>query len=71
MVNKKLLQAEVYAHGDFYKDLAAALGITHPCLSGKIHGRTAFTCTEVQVIKERYSLTPEQIDRIFFADRVS
>ena len=71
MINKDLLRRQVLGHGDLFKDLAAALDITHPCLSGKIHGRTEFTCREIRVIMERYALSPEQVALIFFTSSVS
>lgn len=70
-VNKFL--ALLKEHGDRQEDLANFLGISRPCASAKIHSRggSAFTQPEISAMKQRYNLSSEQIDAIFFADDVS
>ena len=63
--------------GDVYKrqqeDLAKAIGISLQRLNAKINetGGAEFTQGEIQGIKERYKLTPDEVDNIFFASVVS
>lgn len=65
------LRAVMVLHGDTGTRLAAALGISRTALSMKMTGKSQFTQREIWKIKERYGLSAEDIDRIFFASRVS
>lgn len=59
-------------YGDTGGTLAEYLGITRATLSAKMNENNAvFTQKEILAIKERYSLSPEQIDLIFFKKIVS
>lgn len=54
-------------HNDTNKDLANYLRITEQSLSNKINERdTEFKQGEIAAIKERYDLTAEQVEQIFF-----
>ena len=67
-MNKNKLRAVLVENGDNYEKLAGYLGINISTLSDKINERNniGFTQPEMQMIKDRYHLTPEQIDYIFF-----
>lgn len=67
-MNKYKLRAVLAENGDNYEKLAGYLGISTSTLSDKINERNSigFTQPEMQQIKDRYHLTPEQIDYIFF-----
>lgn len=67
-MNKYKLRAVLAENGDNYEKLAGCLGISTSTLSDKINERNniGFTQPEMQQIKDRYHLTPEQIDYIFF-----
>ena len=56
-MNKELLEPIMRAHGDKNKDLAAAIGIWN--------GRGEFALKYIRLIARRYSLTPEQVYKIF------
>lgn len=59
----------MFMFGDTNRTLADALGISEPSLSNKINENdTEFKQGEIATIKRRYSLTPQQVDEIFFAD---
>ena len=59
-------------HNETNKDLAKALSISETSFSGKINNnKREFTQSEMATIIERYSLTPNQINEIFFNSKVS
>lgn len=53
--------------------LALYLGISQQTLSKKLNERhgSEFSQTEIKMIKEKYNLTAEQVDNIFFKQLVS
>ena len=54
-------------HGDTNKDLADLLGISKQSVSCKINENgTEFKQGEIAKIKDRYVLSPEEVDAIFF-----
>lgn len=72
-MNKKELRSLMVAHGDTYAILAQALHMQAPTLSAKINEKNGigFTQPEILSIKNRYRLSAEQIDSIFFETVVS
>ena len=72
-MNKKLLEAKMKLHGDIGKTLAMHIGSARTTLSNKMNETNGaeFTQREKKKIKERYSLTAEEVDEIFFASKVS
>lgn len=71
-MNSKLLRSVMVLNGDTNADLALCLGITEQSVSNKINeSGTEFKQGEIAKIKARYSLTPEQVDEIFFSLKVS
>ena len=71
MLNKNELKASIARHGDRQEDLAAALGLTASGLSVKVTGAVEFKRNEIELIILRYKLSPEELQRIFFADDVT
>jgi hypothetical protein len=68
-MNKDLLRSVMVLHGDTNKTLATYLGISEQSVCNKINeSGTEFKKGEIAKIKERYNLTCDQIDRIFFAE---
>ena len=66
-MNKDLLRSVMVLHGDTNRSLAAFLGISEQSVSNKINENgSEFRQGEIARIKERYNLTSEQIDLIFF-----
>lgn len=65
-MNKKELHAFMVRFGDTGETLAEALGINRTTLSMKMNGQRSFTQTEIAIIIRRYSLTHEEVIRIFF-----
>lgn len=68
-MNKKWLEAEMKRYGDTGSTLAEALGISEVTLSRKKNGESDFTRGEMAVIKNRYNLTAELVDVIFFTEQ--
>ena len=68
-MKKEVLRSIMVLHGDTNKDLANFLGISEQSVSNKINENgTEFKQGEIVLIKARYDLTSEQVDRIFFAE---
>lgn len=59
-------------HGDTATALASYLNIARSTLSAKMNDNGAeFTQGEIQMIKERYDLSAEEVDLTFFKRKVS
>ena len=71
-MNKTEMRIVMLRNGDTNKGLAEYLGITEQSVSAKINENgTEFKQGEIAKIKERYNLTAEEIEAIFFASEVS
>ena len=67
-MNKAMLRSIMLLHGDTNADLAELLKITVQSVSDKINERgTEFKQGEIAKIKDRYKLSAEQVESIFFA----
>ena len=67
-MDRKLLRSIMILHGDTNKDLAQWLGISEQSVSGKINETgTQFKQGEIAKIRDRYDLTAEQVEAIFFS----
>ncbi|HZK57048.1 MAG TPA: XRE family transcriptional regulator [Clostridia bacterium] len=71
-MNTNMLRAKMALFGDTGGVLSRALGISQQRFSAKINDKNAeFTQGEIQLIKDRYDLTAEEVDEIFFNKKVS
>lgn len=71
-MDKQLLRSVMALNGDTNAALAAYLGITEQSVSNKINERgTEFRQSEICRIKDRYGLSCDMVDRIFFNSKVS
>ncbi len=72
-MNKALLESKMKLHGDNQSKLADALGISLARFNAKLNKTQGaqFTQGEIQKVKERYNLTGEEVDTIFFNKVVS
>lgn len=72
-MNKNLLESVMKLHGDTGTALAQYLGIARCTFSAKLNETNGaeFTQGEITKIKSKYSLTPEEVDAIFFKKKVS
>ena len=72
MMNTNKLRAVMILNDDNGGDLAKYLGITHNRFSKKLNSNEAeFTQGEIMAIKEKYKLTANEVDDIFFNVKVS
>lgn len=69
-MNKKLLVSKMKLFGDTQADLANAIGCSSVTLNFKINGTTEFKQGEIVVIRDRYHLSAEEVDQIFFTHNV-
>ena len=66
-MNKAKLKSLMTLHGDTNKDIAELLGISLQSVSCKINENgTEFKQGEIAKIKDRYNLSPAEVDAIFF-----
>lgn len=72
-MNKNLLESIMKLNGDTGNDLAAYLGIARSTFSLKLNETNGaeFVQGEIIKIKQRYDLSAEQIDNIFFTEKMS
>lgn len=65
-MNKNAFRAVMIYHGDTQRTVADALNISDQTVSDKINGVSDFKQSEIKTLIERWKLTPEQVDDIFF-----
>lgn len=72
-MNKKKLRILLLENDDNQGKLAEYLGISQQTLSKKINEKEGaeFSQTEIKLIKEKYNMSAEEVDEIFFAHCVS
>ena len=72
-MNKSLLKSFMAKYEDTQATLANALGLSLSRLNAKIntYAGAEFNQTEIQFIKERYALSPSDVDSLFFTSKVS
>lgn len=68
-MNLNKLNSKMKLHGDTNAELATAIGCSAQRLSAKKNetGGAQFVQREIEEIKNRYSLTPDEVDEIFFS----
>jgi hypothetical protein len=65
MTNTKELRAQMARYGDTGQSLADAMNVALSTISKKINNEREFTQKEIDFIKRRYNLTPDDVDLIF------
>lgn len=72
-MNKLKLESVMRLHGDTGTSLAKHIGISRTTFSAKINETNGaeFTQGEIAMIKEKYSLNPNDIVAIFFNQKLS
>lgn len=70
-MNSNLLKSIITKNGDTQAKLAEAMGLQISALSQRINGHIEFRRNEIRFIKQRYNLSSEEIDNIFFEELVS
>ena len=72
-MNKNELLAKMALHGDTGGALSDYLGISRGTFSLKINEKDGaeFTQKEIMMIKDKYNLSAQEVDTIFFTPAVS
>lgn len=72
-MNKNMLISKMKLFGDRQEDLAEFIGLSLSRFNAKLNetNNAQFTMFEIQKIKEKYNLTAEEVDAIFFDTSVS
>ena len=72
-MNKQKLVGVMHGNGDRQEDLAKAIGISPQRFNAKLNETDGaeFTQGEIKSIRERYNLSADEVDEIFFASTVS
>jgi hypothetical protein len=68
-----MFKSKMMLYGDTNANLAEAIGLSAQRLSAKINetGGAQFTQGEIDAIRCRYELTPDEVNSIFFTQQVS
>lgn len=69
-MNVEMLTEKIESSGRSKSEIAEALGITRQGLYNKLSGDNEFKSSEIRRLSEILCLTPDERDRIFFADYV-
>ena len=64
-MDKAKFKSVMVLHGDTQGRLAEALGMAQETLSRKLNEQGEFSQSEIKAIKNRYHLTPDEVDAIF------
>ena len=64
-MDKARFNSVMVLHGDTQGSLAQALEMAQETLSRKLNEQGEFSQSEIKAIKNRYNLTPEEVDAIF------
>lgn len=72
-MNKSMLRAIMISHGDTNGSLARFIGISESRLSAKINEvrGAEFNQREIMKIGQRYNLSTDEVEIIFFSELVS
>lgn len=70
-MDRDLLRSVVVRNGDNMTKLADAMGLAQSALSNRVHGKVEFRQNEMNFIRQRYRLSAEETERIFFTEIVS
>ncbi len=65
-MDTNMLKAVLVRNGDNVTALADKMGLSQTALYRRINGETDFDYKEIKAIKDIYSLSPDEIDAIFF-----
>lgn len=70
-MNKELFDYKIKVKSFSREDIAKLLSINPATLYRKLIGESDFTRKEIQIIKNKLDLSNEDIDLIFFTDKVA
>lgn len=67
MFKKDLFRAKVIEHGKTMRDAAIVMGCSEAALSRKVNGISDFTRNEIQLFRQAFGLSADDVEHIFFA----
>lgn len=67
MFKKDLFRAKVMERGKTMRDAALVMGCSEATLSRKINGISDFTRNEIQLFRQAFDLSADDVENIFFA----
>ena len=70
MTDEKLLRAKIDEHGLKLRFVAAKCGLSYQGFLNKITNQSEFTVPEIQALRALLNLSRDEVDEIFFAERV-
>lgn len=70
-MNTTLLKSVMVQNHETQTELANAMGMVQSAINARINGKIEFRQNEIQFIRNRYHLTSEMTDLIFFNEEVS
>ena len=70
-MNSLEMKVAMKRNEDTQEKLAEALGLQISGVNARINGHIDFRASEIEVIRNRYDLTDEQLVKIFFKTKVS
>lgn len=70
-MNSNMLKSVIVKNGDTQERLAEAMGLQTSALNQRINGKIEFRRNEINFIKNRYQLSADEVDVIFFEELVS
>jgi hypothetical protein len=70
-MDARRFRATMVLNGDSVSTVAAALSRSRNTVYLKIKGKLDFDSREIQILKERWSLSANDIELIFFSPKVS
>lgn len=70
MTNTAKLKAKIVEKGMVQEEIAQALGMTIATFNYKVNNKREFKASEIKKLSEHLSLTAEEVNTIFFADKV-
>lgn len=69
-MNIPLFRSKMILYGDNQRKIAEILGVTDQTIGDKLYSNK-WRQHEIKVLKDRWLLTPDEIDAIFFSDNES
>lgn len=70
MTNREKLKGKIVENGLTQEQLADMLGITIATFNYKVNNKSEFKASEIKKLAEVFHLTDEEVNAIFFADKV-
>lgn len=66
-MNKNHFKSIMILNGDTQKTIADALNVSEQTVGDKVNGISEFKQSEIKMLIDRWKLSPEQVDEIFFS----